>query len=187
MAVYRVYKETTLPGALVANAIYLVAPAATPDYLEVYVTDSAGSAQRRTPRVADIQALIDASIASAGGTVIVDDIAERDALAPTNGTTVLVIDASDDATVDSGAATYIYRESTTSWVKISEAESLDLVINWGDIVGRPTSAVADIDDAVSLRHAHTNKTELDQIGEDANGELTYNGNNIRARLETTGW
>ncbi len=186
MATYRVYKETTLPGSLQPHSIYLIAPAAHPDFLEMYVTDAAGTANRRTHKVEDIQAMIDASIAGVGATVIVDDIAARDALSPANGTTALVIDATADATVDSGAATYIWRQSTTSWIKISEAESLDVTLNWSDIVGKPTSSPAAIDSAVTNAHTHANKTQLDQIGE-ASGEMTYNGAHIAPRLETQGW
>jgi hypothetical protein len=187
MATYSLFKETALPGSLVANAIYLIAPAANPGFLEIYVTDSAGSAQRRIPTIADIQTLIDTSVAGANSTVIVDDIAARDALAPNNGVTAVVLDASADPNVTSGAATYIYRASNTSWIKISEAESMDLTLAWSSIVGRPSSAVADIDDAVSKRHTHANKTQLDLIGEDGDQNLTYRGSNIAPRLSSAGW
>lgn len=187
MPVYRVYKETALPGSLQAHSIYMVAPAAHPGFLEIYVTDAAGTAHRRTHKVEDIQAMIDASLAGLNGTAIVDDITARDALTPSNGDTVLVIDASADATVASGAATYVYRLSTTSWVKISEAESMDITLNWSDIVGKPSSSAAAIDGAVTNSHTHANKTQLDKVGEDGNGEMTYNSQNIRARLESTGW
>jgi hypothetical protein len=188
MATYKVFKETALPGTLAAHSIYLVAPAAHPGYLEIYVTDAAGTATRRTHKVEDIQAMIDSSLAGmSGGATIVDNIAARNALTPSNGLTVLVVDASADPTVDTGAATYVYRESNTSWVKISEYESLDISLSWANITGKPTSAVADIDDAVSKRHTHANKTQLDKISEDGNGELTYNGNNVAPRLTSSGW
>jgi hypothetical protein len=185
MAVYKVFKETALPGSLQAHSIYMVAPAAHPGFLEIYVTDAAGTAHRRTHKVEDIQAMIDTSISQLNSTSVVADIATRDALTPQEGDQALVTDASGDATVSSGAATYVY--NGTAWVKISEAESMDITLNWSDIVGKPTSAVAEIDDAVSKRHTHANKTELDKVGEDGNGDMTYNGSNIRARLETTGW
>lgn len=185
MAVYKVFKETALPGSLQAHSIYLVAPAAHPGFLEIYVTDAAGTAHRRTHKVEDIQAMIDASISAQGGTSVVADIAARDALTPTEGSQVLVVDASSDATVNSGAATYIYDGS--AWVKISEAESMDITLDWSDIVGKPSSSVAAIDTAVANSHTHSNKTELDKVSEDGNGEMTYNGANIRPRIETTGW
>lgn len=185
MAVYKVFKETALPGTLAAHAIYLVAPAAHPGFLEVYVTDAAGSATRRTHKVEDIQAMIDTSIAGLGATSVVADITSRDALTPSEGDHVLVTDASGDATVTSGAATYVY--DGAAWVKISEAESMDITLNWSDIVGKPTSSAAAIDAAVSNSHTHLNKTQLDKVGEDGNGDMTYNSQNIRARLETTAW
>ena len=188
MATYKVFKETALPGSLQAHSIYLVAPAANPGYLEIYVTDAAGTATRRTHKIEDIQAMIDSSLAGiSGGATIVDTITARNNLSPTNGLTVLVVDASADPTVTSGAATYVYRSSNTSWVKISEYESMDVTQNWANIVGKPTSAVADIDDAVTKRHSHANKTQIDKIGEDGNGDLTYNGSNISPRLTSSAW
>jgi hypothetical protein len=38
MATYSIYKETALPGTLQPHSIYLIAPAANPDYVEMYVT-----------------------------------------------------------------------------------------------------------------------------------------------------
>jgi hypothetical protein len=188
MATYKVFKETALPGSLQPHSIYLVAPVAHPGYLEIYVTDTAGTATRRTHKVEDIQAMIDSSLAGmSGGATIVDNIAARDALNKTNGLTVLVVDASADPTVDTGAATYVYRESNASWVKISEYESLDISLSWANITGRPASSVADIDDAVTKRHTHANKTQLDKIGEDGNGDLTYNGENVAPKLNSAGW
>jgi hypothetical protein len=188
MSTYKVYKETTLPGSLQANSIYLIAPAAHPSYLEIYVTNSAGDASRRTHRVEDIQAMIDASMSGSGNAVaIVDDIAARDGLTPANGDTALVVDASADAAVTAGAATYIYRSSNTTWIKISEAESMDVALTWAALTDKPTSTVTQIDTAVTNSHTHANKTELDQIGEDGNGDLTYNGSNIAPRLTTAGW
>lgn len=187
MATYKVFKETALPGSLQAHSVYLVAPAAHPGFLEIYVTDAAGTATRRTHKVEDIQALIDASLAGLNGTEIVDDIAARDALTPANGDTVLVIDATGDGTVASGAATYVYRATGATWVKISEAESLDITLSWSDIVGKPSASTADIDDAVAKKHSHTNKTQLDKVGEDGDGEMTYGGANIAPRLNTASW
>jgi hypothetical protein len=63
---------------------------------------------------------------------------------------------------------------------------MDVTLQWSNIVGRPTSAVADIDDAVTKRHTHANKVQLDKIGEDVNGDLTYDGNSI-AVFNTNNW
>lgn len=187
MATYQVFKETTLPGTLQANSIYLVAPAAKPDYVEMYVTGASASTVKRIINDVDVQDMIDTSVSTLSQLEVVADIAARNALAPTRNITVLVLNATGDATVASGAATYVYRLATTSWVKISEAESLDLAITWASITGKPTSAVVDIDDAVTKRHTHTNLTQLNKIGEDGNGNLTYNSALPKTAWQSTNW
>lgn len=187
MATYQVFKETTLPGTLQANSIYLVAPAAKPDYVEMYVTGSSASTVKRIINDVDVQDMIDTSVASLSQLEVVADITARNALTPTRNMTVLVLNATGDATVASGAATYVYRLSTTSWTKISEAESMDLSITWASITGKPTSAVVDIDDAVTKRHTHANLTQLNKIGEDGNGDLTYNSALPKTAWQSTNW
>jgi len=188
MAVVKIHKTTALPGTLDGHAIYLVAPASKPDYVEMYVTSSDGSAVRRIINSDDIQAMIDASLAGvSGGLQIVADIAARNALTPTNGKYVLVLDASADPTVDSGAASYVWRSATSEWIKLTEYESLDLQLTWANLSGKPTSSPSAIDSAVANSHTHANMTQLTKVGEDGNGNFTYNGQPPRARLETAGW
>lgn len=182
------FKETALPAQLQANALYFVAPPARPGYVEIYVTDSAGDAVRRVIDQATIQGMIDAAIAGGtGGGVIVDDIAARNALEATNALQVLVIDASADPTVTTGAATYVWRETSNAWIKISEAESMDLSLSWVALSGRPSSTPANIDAAVTSRHTHTNATQLGQIGEDGDQNLTYRGARPGVAWNSTGW
>ena len=179
----QIFRETALPAELVPYAIYMIAPsgAANAAYVEMYVTDSSGAAKRIVNR-ADISAMIATEIASANALSIVANIADRTALAPTRSEFVFVIDATGDSSVSSGGATYLYNPVNYTWVKINEAESLDVVTNWNSITGRPTSTPNDIDAAVAVMHTHSNKTQLDNIGQDANGLLTYNG-----VLPLTGW
>jgi len=75
---------------------------------------------------ADVQTLIDTSLADFDSDVIVADIAARDALSLTRNATVHVVDASADSTVASGAATYLYNETADTFTKVSEFESLDV-------------------------------------------------------------
>jgi hypothetical protein len=177
----KIYRETTLPVTLEPYAIYMIAPEARPDYVEIYVTSSTGAAKRVISQT-DIETLISDAIAAANELVIVADIAERNALTPTYAQYVYVIDATADTTVASGGATYLYNTVGPVWIKISEAESMDVVLDWEDIQNGPSSTPQEIDDAVAAAHSHTNKTQLDNIGEDANGLLTYNG-----VLPLTGW
>jgi hypothetical protein len=188
MATLKIFRETALPGTLQPYAIYLIAPASDPTLLEVVVTNADASASRHVIDKSDIQAMIDASMASAGANdlVIVADIAARDALTPDGNLYAYVTDATGDATVTSGGATYLYNHATTTWIKVSEAESMDVVLQWTNIQGGPASSPANIDDAVTKRHAHANKTQLDQLG-DAGGELTYNGVQVKTEYSSTAW
>ena len=187
MSKFQIFRETALPGTLQPYALYIVAPTSKPNYIELYATNSTGTQAKRIIQDTDVQALIDASIAGLSSIEIVADIPARDALNPTNNIQVLVLDASADPAVSSGSATYIYRMSTTSWIKISESESMDVILNWDNIVGKPTSTANQIDTAVANSHTHTNKTQLDKVGEDVNGNLTYNGALPVIAWSSVGW
>jgi hypothetical protein len=188
VAVVKLHKTTALPGTLEGHSVYLVAPSAKPNYVEMYVTNADGSQVRRIINSDDIQAMIDAALANVSGAIeIVADITARNALTPTNGKYVLVLDATGDPTVNSGAASYVWRSATNEWIKLTEYESMDMTITWAMIQGKPTSSPTAIDSAVANSHTHSNMTQLSKIGEDANGDFTYNGNYPRARLETAGW
>lgn len=186
MATFKIYRETALPGTPVNDSLYVVAPAGTPNYFELYVVNSTGSV-RRIPTEADITSKINAALGAANELTVVADITARNALSPTRVMQVMVIDATADTSVVSGAATYLYDLANTTWIKVSEAESLDVVLNWSSIVGKPTSTAAAIDAAVSASHSHTNKSSLDKIGESAGGKLTYNGAEISTDWASTGW
>jgi hypothetical protein len=197
---FKIFKETSLPGSLVANATYFVAPATVlpgaDPLVEIYVTDSAGAA-RRVINKADITAMINAAVALVPGgapeLTIVADIAARNALASglTVNKYVFVTDATGDVTVGSGGATYLFDPTATGaaqWIKTSEAESMDVTaIAWSALTGGPTSAVADIDDAVTKRHTHANLTQLNKISESAGGDLLYNGALPATGWSSTGW
>jgi len=188
MSLLKIHKTTALPATLEGHAVYLVAPTAKPNYVEMYVTSADGSTARRIINSDDIQAMIDAAVAGvSSGLQIVADIAARNALSATNGQYVLVLDASADPTVSSGAASYVWRAATSQWIKLTEYESLDLELTWANISGKPTSSPAAIDAAVANSHTHANMTQLAKVGEDANGNFTYGGQYPRARLETAGW
>ena len=104
------------------------------------------------------------AIEDMGGTVsgasvvyVKDDIAGRDALTDlTVGSICYVTDASADSTVDSGAASYIW--DGTTWKKLTEFESLDVILDWANIQNKPDW--------------------LDKVDVDANGNLTVDGNKV---------
>lgn len=187
MATVNLFKETALPGTLQANSIYLIAPVGSPDYVEMYVTGTSAATVKRIIDESDIQAMISASLAGATAPEFVADIAARDALTPISSVFAFVLDATGDPTVANGSAMYIYRVSESSWIKIYEYESLDLAVSWSALSGKPSSPVSDIDDAVSKRHSHANKTQLDKVGEDVEGLFTYNGVLPKIAWDTTSW
>ena len=186
MATARLFKETSIPGSFQANGMYLVK---TGNRLRVLVADNTGSAYAATITDAEIQTMIDNAMAAAGSqqSFVADTIADRDALNPTGMVTVVVLDATADPEVQSGSATYMWLPSQGIWHKTSESESMDVVQNWINIAGRPTSLVSEIDDAVSKKHTHSNITELNKIGENGSGNFTYGGVRPRTPYETTNW
>jgi hypothetical protein len=186
MALLKVFKETALPGTLVADAVYYVTDPNT-SYVQIYVTSTAAVA-RRIPTTADTQSLINTAVAGINAGTVVATIAARNAQTGIAvGKHTFVINATGDPTVASGGATYILQSTGPDvWTKISEAESLDLVQTWAALTGKPTSSVAAIDAAVTASHTHTNKTQLDLIG-DTGGNLTYNGVIVKTEWTTTAW
>lgn len=92
-----------------------------------------------------------------------------------------------EAGVTSVAAYFTYDAASvkaSGWQKIAEKESLDVVVSWDSIQGKPTSTVAQIDDAVSQAHTHANLATLDKFGVDADSKLTYNGDLV-AMVDST--
>lgn len=186
MTVLKVFKETALPGTLQANSIYYVT-SANAEYVEVYVTSSSGVA-RRVPKIEDINSVVATAISGMNSLAIYANITDRNTKALNNGHKyVYITDATGDATVASGGATYLYNTTTTTWIKISEAESMDVVLSWANIQNKPTSSVTDIDSAVTLKHTHTNATVLNALGQDGEGNLTYNGSPVPTAYISVNW
>lgn len=106
---------------------------------------------------------------------IVPNITERNKLKLNKECICWVEDATDDTTVSSGGAAYLSKLNGTeiTWEKITESESLDVVLSWDKIVGKPNSTVNEIDEAVNQKHNHENKAILDKISENENGNLTF--------------
>ena len=182
---FKVFKETAVPSTWVANSVYFI-QAVGSAYMEIYTTSNT-AVPKRLINESDITSLIAAGITASQELKIVADIAARNALNPTNTISVYVTDATGDTTVKAGGAYYLYNTSNSTWIKTSEAESLDVVLSWNSIEGRPTSTPEQIDTAVANSHTHANKTQLDKIGEDLNGNLTYNGVLPYTGWESTNW
>jgi hypothetical protein len=176
------YKVTSLPSTLEPSSIYFVQNGT---YAETYITNSTGVA-RSVGNSGMINALIDTKLNSLNTLLKVNTIADRNALALTQNAMVLVVNATGDATVTAGAALYFWDNAASTWTKISEYESMDVVVQWSSIQGKPTSTPAQIDAAVTNAHTHSNKATLDLLGAGANG-LTYNGADVTTTWSTENW
>lgn len=186
MSTLRIERVTALPGVVTASTLYIVRSAEA-GLAEIFITSSDGLDTRHIINKAEINQLITDAIAGFNTVIIAATIAARDALTLTTNQLVLVTDASADATVTVGAAMYVWDAASPGYTKVTEYESLDLVLNWANLQDKPTSLVAEIDDAVTKRHAHANLAVLDGVGEDGNSELTYGGVNPQAGLAVTDW
>lgn len=183
---FQVHKVTSLPSSLAADSMYFVTPNGQATEIEVYVTNTAGTAARHVIKRSEIQAMIDASLAGANELIVVADIAARNNLSPVRTQYVFVKNASADSTVTSGGATYVYDLPNTAWVKVSEAESMNAVTSWNDLSGRPNSNVTAIDGAVSASHSHTNQAVLNNITA-AGNDLKYNNISVSTKWLTRAW
>ena len=167
-------RVNALPEFLVPETIYLVK---TGNELTLTVTGNTGNVVATTVSKADVDSAISNAIGALNMSNVVQfaaDITARNALTLTKSTFVYVADATADATVAAGAAMYLYDSATTTWHKVTEYESLDIVLNWNSISGKPSSSVADIEDAVNKRHSHSNTAVLDLLTAPS-GQLLYNG------------
>lgn len=189
MAYIKFFKVTSMPATPEPNAFYYVENG---DFAESYLTDAGG-----VPKAVGNSAMVNSLIADAladfaadlESVNIVDDIAARDALIATltRDAMILVIDATGDPTVAAGSALYAYSYLTTTTYKIAEYESMDVIVQWSSISGRPVSTPAQIDSAVSQAHSHSNKAQLDKIGEGGDGGMTYNGLPVSTAWTQTDW
>lgn len=188
MALVKFYKVATLPGTLEPDSFYYVESG---NHAESYLTNSTGDA-RAVGNSAMINALVADALAGWSGDAsaldVVSDIAARDALTATldRNAMILVLDATDDPTVDAGSALYAYAASTETVYKVAEYESMDVVVQWASIQGGPSSSPAQIDTAVSQTHTHSNKAVLDKFTE-SEGQPQYNGQPIKSSWETANW
>ena len=114
------------------------------------------------------------NIAEKSTIVIAENINERNTLGTKAGMIVWVKDATADSTVKTGGAAYISvsRGGKIEWDKMAESESMDITLAWDSIVGKPTSATSEIDDAVTKRHSHSNSAILKDITTQ-NGYLSF--------------
>lgn len=148
---------------------------------ELYITNSAGVA-KAVFSTSLTNAAIDAKIAALNTFTKVATIAARNALTLTANSMVLVVDATADSSVTAGAALYFYTHATTSFEKVAEYESLDVITTWASITGKP----AGIEAAIAASHTHANTAVLAGLT-DVSGALNYGGVPVGANWTTIQW
>lgn len=183
------YGLSALPDTLEADAFYFIENG---NYAESYITNSEGIA-RQIGNSLMINTLVTAALANwsaaSSQITIVPDVAARDTLVATAETNlmVLVVDATGDATVGIGSALYALDFVATTWHKLAEYESMDVVLDWNDLENGPNSSAAEIDDAVNEAHSHSNKAVLDKLTESADGDLLYDGEGLKTLWVSKDW
>lgn len=183
MSEFNLQKLTAVPSTpTTPNTFFFVSGASTPDYVELYVSSKDGTQLKRLINENDIKALIATSLAGANKYTVVDDINKRDEL---SGGMVFVKNATGDSSVSAGGAFYLHDGAT--WVKVAEAESMDMALSWDGLLGKPTSSPSQIDNAVGKAHDHSNQTQLDKIGQDGDGNLTYDGKAVGGVKLVANW
>lgn len=123
---------------------------------------------------------LERSLAANTSTRVVETLADRDALGGLiPGDRCVVLDATDDPTVERGGAEYIWMpakgDAAPYWRKLTEEESQDVVILWANIRDKPSQPVDKLDAAALLAHSHANMAVLDRLDRDALGRLTLDG------------
>lgn len=92
---------------------------------------------------------------------VVEDITERDSIpAPYVGMRVFVIDATEDTSVETGGAEYIFFNN--DWRKISEIESMDVIISWNNVTNKPDVFIKDIDTSDEVKEGSINLFYTDE-------------------------
>ena len=186
MARFGLERVLALPEIPAPSTMYIV-KGQEAGFAELYFTNNDGTETRRLPTRDDISSMISTALSGFNSVKVVATINDRDALVLERSTLVLVLDAASDETVINGAALYVYDFDNSMFHKVSEFESLDVVLSWENIQNGPMSSVEDIDDAVNLRHQHTNLSTLNKLGETGDGFLEFNGEPVGAYVAIKDW
>ena len=188
MAFLNFERVNALPATLTASTMYMV-KGADASLLELVVAGNeypdpvSGLPTFDTRHIlnkSEITTMISTALADFNSVEVVSDIAARDALPDDSSFMCLVLDATADPSVESGAATYVWHEAAGEWVKVGEMGSLDVTLQWNMIQGRPNSTSAQIDDAVSKAHSHANIDVLNGLSVNGGGNLMFNGKELHA-------
>lgn len=186
MAKISIERVIQLPEQLASSTIYVV-KGADSSIAELYFTSTDGQELRHLINKDDINTLIASQISDFNNLLLTSDIPSRDALELSRNILVFVQDATGDTSVSSGAALYFFDASESDFIKVSQYDTSGVVLEWSLIDNRPASSVEAIDDSVSKSHNHSNSDVLNLLGQNEDGDLTFNGKTIGTTVVIADW
>lgn len=173
----RFRRVNVLPGTLEPDTMYIVkAPGSTEAKL-VFTGSDASIVVGTIDRVA-IEGIISQSVEAHTSVHFYATYAEMTAGALKANGLCYVADIAGDPLGGSGVGVYVYDFDNARFTKFPGGSGPSGPVAWGDLVGKPTSTPAAIDDAVAKAHAHTNKPILDNMSENAQQKLMYRGRQV---------
>lgn len=166
-----------LPTNMEANAIYVVKP---PGALEadLVFTGSDPLVVARTISRVDIEQIVGDAVDASTSITFKQSYGDMLSDRPTSNALIYVADATGDPTSTTVVRVYLYNKETdtfTGFPSTGGGGGPGGDVTWGQILGRPNSTPAQIDQAVAAMHTHANKAVLDLIGENAQQKLTFRG------------
>lgn len=186
MSKFTIVRVTSLPSTITPSTMYILKQP-TSQVAEVYFSNNDGS--QLVPGITEqfITDKFTSLLATGMGEIqIVDTINDRNRVTKNGNSLIMVIDATGDEFGSIGTVLYLYRAVNASYFRVSVFdENRDGVSSgsgtsgpvwWDAIQGKPVSTPAQIDDAVSKAHVHSNQATLDRIGVTEDGVLTVDGN-----------
>lgn len=179
-----------LPDPLVANTMYIVRqPGST--RASVTFTGANINDVGSLLTITEVEDLVERAVTDAvkanKSVFIVADIAAMHALEPTIPVIAYVRDTSDDPTAQTASGSYVFSPESGLWLPMNTGGSVGPVtVAWGNIIGRPSSSAASIDQAVQEMHTHTNRAVLDKFGE-SGGKATFSGEPISQMTFANDW
>ena len=185
MSKFTIVRVTSLPSTITPSTMYILKQP-TSQVAEVYFSNNDGS--QLVPGITEqfITDKFTSLLATGMGEIqIVDTINDRNRVTKNGNSLIMVIDATGDEFGSTGTVLYLYRAINASYFRVSVFdENRDGVSSggtsgpvwWNTIQGKPASTPAQIDDAVSKAHDHSNQATLDRIVVTEDGVLTVDGN-----------
>lgn len=164
-----------LPATLEANTMYVVkAPGALT--ADLVFTGSDPTVTAKTVSRIDVEQIVGTAVDASTSVYFKQAYGDMLTDRPKANGLVYVADTTGDPTATTSTRVYLYNKALNTFMGFPNSGgggSTD--VTWNQILGKPASTPAQIDQAVAQMHTHTNKVVLDMIGENASQKLTFRG------------